>query len=82
MTISPNGTRVLRSFGFDFKKVGGVAIRHIRGYNAITFEPRFDHDFGDAEEMCGAPRKLNEDFFPLKPILDRFVGIFFWQLLC
>lgn len=57
VTISPNGTRVLRALDFDFAKVGGVRMQYLRKYNAITLEKVFEHDVGDAEEKYGAPHE-------------------------
>jgi salicylate hydroxylase len=57
VTISPNGTRVLRKLDFDFKRGRGVDIRHLRMYNAVDFQTIFDQDFGDAEQLCGAPHQ-------------------------
>ncbi|KAF4630292.1 hypothetical protein G7Y89_g7841 [Cudoniella acicularis] len=55
VTISPNGTRVLREFGFDFKKVGGVAIKSQQTYDASTFEKIVERNWGEMERICGAP---------------------------
>jgi salicylate hydroxylase len=55
VTISPNGTRVLRELGFDFKKGGGVRQQHLRLYNAKDLSPIVEHDYGDVETLCGAP---------------------------
>lgn len=57
MTISPNGTRVLKALDFDFVKVGGVHMQYLRVYDASTFTPLAVNDFGDARTLFGAPHE-------------------------
>lgn len=57
VTISPNGTRVLRALGFDFKAVGGVDVRWLRTFDARTLTMQSNIDTGDAEELYGAPHQ-------------------------
>ncbi|TVY82872.1 FAD-dependent monooxygenase OpS4, partial [Lachnellula suecica] len=54
VSISPNGTKVLRELDFDFAKGGGVNQRYIHTYDAITFAKISEYDYGDLEETCGA----------------------------
>lgn len=57
VTISPNGTRVLRELDFDFERGHGVDIRYIRTYNGTDFHLISENDFGDAEQLYGAPNQ-------------------------
>lgn len=57
MTITPNGTRVLRELGMDFKTVGGVNIRSFRVFNAQSLDVLIEHEYGVPEELYGAPHQ-------------------------
>lgn len=57
VTISPNGTRVLRELGFDFERGQGVDIQHIRTYNGTDFQLISEAYFGDAGQRYGAPHQ-------------------------
>jgi salicylate hydroxylase len=55
VTISPNGTRVLRELDFDFKTAGGVRMQHLNMHNTVTLEPMRLSDMEDVGAICGAP---------------------------
>jgi salicylate hydroxylase len=57
VTISPNGTRVLRELDFDFQRGQGVDMRYLHIYDGTDFHPIAENDFGDAEQLCGAPHQ-------------------------
>ncbi|KAF1961722.1 FAD/NAD(P)-binding domain-containing protein [Byssothecium circinans] len=51
--LTPNGNRVLRRWGFDFEKAGGVDFGQWRFVNANTLEVVAQDSFADVEEQFG-----------------------------
>ncbi|ETS80616.1 hypothetical protein PFICI_08145 [Pestalotiopsis fici W106-1] len=54
ITVTPNGSRVLESWGFDDVKAGAVEAKTLRMVDAHTLEPAFTDDLTDVRGDFGA----------------------------